>query len=189
MDLASRHHIRSAFQATQTPIQPQIQIPHDDSTQLQSKTPFEELTHQNPFDELEIETKIQNPYDELETNVNESELGKLNAREGLEPLLGGGPVLSIQDLLLNDSRLSPDGNGSVIEKNNQIQPTDGHKWWAAVICGFIFGLISSPPAYYVTSTLLTSAGGVTTMTGPGPGFVGLLLHSIIFILIIRLVLW
>jgi hypothetical protein len=100
------------------------------------------------------------------------------------------PDLTIQDSLLNDSRLSPGGNGSTTNRQVLTQPpTNGQKWWAAVIFGFIFGIISSPAAYYATSKITSKIGNTTTMEGPGPNFIGLLLHSIIFILIIRLVLW
>lgn len=100
------------------------------------------------------------------------------------------PILSIRDRVLNDSRLTPNGNGSLETKELYAQrPTEGQKWWAAVIFGFVFGLVASPALYHVTSKITTTAGYNPTMSGPGPSTFGLFLHSIIFILMIRLILW
>lgn len=95
--------------------------------------------------------------------------------------------LSIQDSILNDSRITPSGNGS--GKTVCTQPTTGQKWCAAVLLGFVFALISSPVAYYATSKVTTSLGGIPLTEGAGPNFVGLLIHTLIFILIVRLILW
>ena len=97
--------------------------------------------------------------------------------------------LSVQDILLNDSRITPTGNGNSASKPYCTQPTSGHKWWAAVLLGFIFALVSSPAAYYVSSKVTTSLGGISTMEGPGPNFVGLLIHTLVFIIIVRIILW
>ena len=100
-----------------------------------------------------------------------------------------GADLTPQDKLLNDSRITPTGNGNPDTPPTCTKPTSGQKWWAAVLLGFVFGIISSPAAYYVTSSVSEYLGGGTLMVGPGPNFVGLLTHSIIFILVIRLILW
>ena len=99
------------------------------------------------------------------------------------------PPLTITESLLNDSRITPTGNGSEESKPYCTQPTGGQKWWAAVILGFIFALISCPPAYYLTSQVTTKIADVDTMVGKGPTFIGLVIHTIIFILIIRIILW
>lgn len=99
------------------------------------------------------------------------------------------PTLTIQESLLNDSRITPTGNGDPTSKPYCTQPTGGQKWWAAVILGFLFALISSPSAYYMTSQVTDAVVGVSTMEGPGPNLFGLLIHTIIFILVIRLILW
>lgn len=99
------------------------------------------------------------------------------------------PPLSIQESLLNDSRITPTGNGNPNSKPYCTQPTSGQKWWAAVLLGFLFAIISSPAAYYVTSNITTSLGGVSLMDGSGPNFVGLLIHTLIFIIIVRIILW
>jgi hypothetical protein len=97
--------------------------------------------------------------------------------------------LTIQESLLNDSRITPSGNGNLSSKPYCTQPTGGQKWWAAVILGFIFALISSYPAYYLTSEITTAVAGVPTINGTGPTFLGLVIHTIVFILIIRIILW
>lgn len=88
---------------------------------------------------------------------------------------------SIQDRLLIDSIISPTGTSD--------PPTSEQKWWAAIVIGFIFAIISSPLAYYATSKLTTTLGGLPLTDGPGPTLVGLLVHTIIFVLIIRLIMW
>lgn len=97
-----------------------------------------------------------------------------------------GSDLSLQDRLLNDSRLSPNGNG---DPNNRTcspqRPSNIQKWWAAIIIGCIFGLISSPAAYAVTSRSV----GLPPMAGARPTPLALFVQSLIFILVIRIVLW
>lgn len=99
------------------------------------------------------------------------------------------PSLTIQESLLNDSRITPTGNGNSDDKPFCTQPTSAQKWWASVLLGFIFTIISSPLAYYITSTVTTSLGGISLIDGTGPNLAGLLIHTIIFILVIRLILW
>lgn len=91
---------------------------------------------------------------------------------------------SIQDKLLNDSRVSPDVNTSSVNP-----PTSGQKWWASILLGIVFALVSSPAAYYLTSTASTKLDGVALYNGRGPNLAGLLLHTLIFILIVRIILW
>jgi len=93
------------------------------------------------------------------------------------------------EILLNDSRITPTGNGDVNGSTPCVTPSSGQKWWASILLGFIFAIISSPAAYFITSTVTTTLDGLPLMYGPGPSLVGLLIHSIIFALIIRLILW
>jgi len=76
---------------------------------------------------------------------------------------------------------------SVPSEENEI--TSGQKWWAAIVLGLIFAIISSPPLYLVTTTLTEKAGGTSLSGRNGPTIPGLILHTVIFILIIRLILW
>lgn len=99
--------------------------------------------------------------------------------------------------LLVDSRITPTGNGAITESDIPILPstsvnsqvTSGQKWWAAVILGFIFFLISSPVAYNITSQITLSTVGTPLMYGTGPTLAGLLFHTLIFVLVVRLILW
>src|SRR5690242_19057941 len=95
---------------------------------------------------------------------------------------------SIQDLLLDNSRITPAGNGTAINKSQFNQPTNGQKWWAAVIIGFIFALISSPPAYAISSSLRGQTQEITKKISYTDLF-GLFIHTIIFIIVIRIILW
>lgn len=65
----------------------------------------------------------------------------------------------------------------------------GQKWWAAIVLGLLFAIVSSYPAYLITSRLVTGIGGSSLTIGQGPTLSGLLLHTFIFILIIRVILW
>lgn len=75
------------------------------------------------------------------------------------------------------------------DSNNHQPLSSAQKWWLAIVLGIVFGLISSPLAYYLSSTLFMSMGGMSMVNGPGPNLVGLLVHTILFICIVRLILW
>jgi len=66
--------------------------------------------------------------------------------------------------------------------------TSGQKWLFSLILGLFFLIISSPPAYYITGKIVTSLGGMVISSG-GPTFPGLLLHTTVFIFLVRLLLW
>ncbi len=66
--------------------------------------------------------------------------------------------------------------------------TSGQKWIFSFILGFFFLLISSYQAYLLTGTVIRRLGGMKISSG-GPTLPGLLLHTAIFILIVRLLLW
>lgn len=99
--------------------------------------------------------------------------------------------LTIQENLLNDSRITTVGNGN---KNQttfySTPPTSGQKWWAAVILGFLFAIISSPVAYNISYSAISNVNDhIELMHGTGPNVFGLILQTIIFIIIIRIILW
>lgn len=102
-------------------------------------------------------------------------------------------VPGIHEKLLTDSRISPVGSGVLEDKPNCTVPTSGQKWWAAIILGVLFALISSPPAYAITSKISTTLGGMPlytfTDTYPAQTIVALFIHTLIFILIVRILLW
>jgi hypothetical protein len=89
------------------------------------------------------------------------------------------------DTLLNESKLSQVNNS---DGTTETFATSGQKWWAAIILGFIFAFISSIFFYAITNGISTSLGGLPTMHG-GPTLIGLILHTVIFILVVRLILW
>lgn len=95
---------------------------------------------------------------------------------------------SLPESILNDSRITPTGNGSFDSKSYYSQPTSGQKLWASVLLGFLFALISSPTAYNITSKA-TNNIGFSLMDGLGPNLIGLFIHTIIFIIIVRIILW
>ena len=87
----------------------------------------------------------------------------------------------LADQLFYGSRLSPGpfgGDG----------PTPAQKWIAASVLGLLFGIVSSPVAYSLTDAV-TSRAGVRTSKGGGPTLPGLILHSVVFALIVRILLW
>lgn len=96
--------------------------------------------------------------------------------------------LTIQEEILNSSRFSPLGNGTKCSCS-QNQPTSQQKWWASILFGFLFAIISSPVAYFCTDKIAEAIDTSRTIQGKGASIFGLLLHTIIFILIVRIILW
>jgi hypothetical protein len=97
---------------------------------------------------------------------------------------------NLPELLLDGSRFSQSKNGAQNGPCSNaafIQPTSGQKWWAAILLGLIFFILSSRVAYGLTNSL-TSKIGVPHMRD-GPPFIDLLIHTVLFILIVRLILW
>jgi len=87
------------------------------------------------------------------------------------------------DKLLSHSRFSQMNDGSGETTVPEVPPTSGQKWWASILFGIIFGILSSPSAYNVTGAIL---GYPCVMNF---NFSLWILHVIIFILVIRLILW
>jgi hypothetical protein len=119
--------------------------------------------------------------DDIRDIINKGSDDKIDPEDSCDSLAS---ALSFIDSLLNNSRITPTGNGNLSGKPFCTQPTGGQKWWAAVILGFIFALISSPTAYNITSSV-----GIKTTEGKGPTLSGLLVHTIIFIIVMRIILW
>lgn len=64
--------------------------------------------------------------------------------------------------------------------------TSQDKWIVSIMAGLLFLLIASPYLYSVISSL-TSSVGVPTATEEGvPNLLGLLVHGLIFVLVVRL---
>lgn len=91
--------------------------------------------------------------------------------------------LSLQETILNDSKLCPSGNGNPESRPHCTQPTGGQKWWAAVMFGIIFAIMNSQPVEAVTSFAYSQ------ITGKTEKFQSPLIQAILFIVIIRYILW
>lgn len=96
---------------------------------------------------------------------------------------------SLPELLLDHSRIAPNGNGNPSHQMAAIAPTDNQKLWAAVVLGFVFALMSSPLAYNLTDRALVSVGFASLVRGKGPELRGLLFRTILFVLVVRILLW
>jgi len=62
------------------------------------------------------------------------------------------------------------------------------KWLTALVFGLFFFVLSSGLAYHVSSSFTQALGGIPLARG-GPNLAGLLVHSLIFVLLVRLYLW
>jgi hypothetical protein len=70
--------------------------------------------------------------------------------------------------------------------------TNQQKWIGALVAGLLFLILSSSFAYQLTNKLFTAIGGpkASTVTAGGqPTTLGLISHTIVFILLLRLILW
>ena len=72
-------------------------------------------------------------------------------------------------------------NGVFVSKEQQNELSNAQKWWVSIATGLLFALISSPFMYQVTNSIF----GKTTTQG-GPTLWGLILHTIVFTLLVRL---
>jgi hypothetical protein len=74
----------------------------------------------------------------------------------------------------------------------QLKLTNQQKWLGALVAGLLFLILSSSFAYQLTNKLLTALFGpkAATVTNAGaPTILGLILHTIVFVLLFRLILW
>lgn len=70
--------------------------------------------------------------------------------------------------------------------------TNQQKWIGSLVAGLLFLILSSNFMYNLTNKLLTAIGGpkaATVTAGGMPTTLGLILHTIVFILLLRLILW
>lgn len=96
--------------------------------------------------------------------------------------------ITTPELLFFNSRFTQMSDGSGKEQE-AVKPTSGQKWWASVLLGFVFAIISSPSLYGLTNMSSNALGGPKTNQKSGATLFGLILHTIIFILIVRIILW
>jgi hypothetical protein len=67
--------------------------------------------------------------------------------------------------------------------------TNGQKWWLAVIFGLIFFIVASPSFVKLTSKIAKNLLLPKTYLSGGITFFGLFLHMLIFIFIVRFILY
>lgn len=79
--------------------------------------------------------------------------------------------------IVKNSRLSPTGNGTF--NNNNIDPTSGQKTWVAILIGLMFFVVASP----IVDVLF----GVYKFNLTN--LIILIIKTIIFIILIRLLMW
>lgn len=87
--------------------------------------------------------------------------------------------------LIKESRLSTTNNG--VKSTNTISKKQ--KWWASIVLGLLSFIVYSPYLFKLTSNTLRSTGSNVLMHGHGASFTAMVIHTIILILIIRILLW
>ena len=65
-------------------------------------------------------------------------------------------------------------------------PSNSEKWSISVFSAFIFLLVVSPFTYKLTQSLLGGLLGKIADSNGSPTTVGILLHAVVFLLIVRL---
>lgn len=71
---------------------------------------------------------------------------------------------------------------------NMSQPTSNQKWLIALIAGLLFLLIGSPFLYRAVDSLLRGLVGPIAQNGC-PTMLGLVLHAVVFLLVVRAIMW
>jgi len=64
--------------------------------------------------------------------------------------------------------------------------TDRDKWIVSIISGILFLIIASPYMYTLTDALFSTFGINTIKSSGAPNLTGLLIHTVAFVLIVRL---
>ena len=86
-------------------------------------------------------------------------------------------LFEIQDKLLRNS-------------NNEGGLTSSQKWWASFVLALLFLIFSSPVAYVIISGISTMFyGPVLFVTPGGQTFIGLLVMTLIYFFIVRMLMW
>jgi len=112
---------------------------------------------------------------DLENETEQTEIENFPGRE-----------LTLLENLLEDSRLPGIHNGSVIMKPINSQPNNDQKWLFALILGLLFVILAAAPSYLLSQRIYYEFSDHYFPTTP---LWAVCIHGIIFILIIRLILW
>lgn len=94
---------------------------------------------------------------------------------------------NFRDNIVNYSRLSQSGDNPE-EQQRQLPPTSGQKWWISIVMGIIFFIMASP----LIGNILNGISFVMCISPLYSGkisFIGLLILSLTFTLIVRFILW
>jgi len=68
--------------------------------------------------------------------------------------------------------------------------TNSMKWWLALFLGALFFLLALPYTYQLINMGITGVGLPSVLTGDScPTVMAVLINAILFVLIIRLILW
>lgn len=66
-------------------------------------------------------------------------------------------------------------------------PSSAQKWWASILVGVLFFVLASRPAFSFTGSIFDRMSGSTSNTYcGGPGVLGLIVHTVIFVIVIRI---
>ena len=63
--------------------------------------------------------------------------------------------------------------------------TDEEKWYISIFSAIMFYVIASPEVYKITGTIFHNLTGVTIQKNGKPNNLGLLIHTVIFMLLTR----
>jgi len=67
------------------------------------------------------------------------------------------------------------------------KPNSEKKWNISIYSGVLFFIIASPVLFRLVNQLTTNFGGISILNNDGyPNIVGLILHSLVFIIIVRI---
>ena len=84
----------------------------------------------------------------------------------------------------------PEDDDDSPDKTYSPRVSNSMKWWLAIFLGIVFFIVALGAVYNLSNAVWTSAGFPTYLCGPGcPNAWGVFIHAIIFVIIIRLILW
>ena len=73
--------------------------------------------------------------------------------------------------------------------DNEYNLTPQKKWCIAVLFGIVSFIVYNPLFFLITSGMSYSLGGMYLTYGYGPNAIGMLCHMLIYIILIRILIW
>jgi hypothetical protein len=112
-----------------------------------------------------------------------------------ELLMLNSHLTKVDDEAIEGHNEDNDGNvatkwladNTVTTTNAQV-PTGAQKWWCSLLLGMLFAIVSSCWLYGITNWMSKKCTGTVIYKSGGPSLAGLLLHTVIFTLLVRLIL-